>query len=112
MQHVTGFPRVRTVQGQYSIKQHDVRRERLHLIFLRLVGTAAGRDEQTEDQRRHRGDQAHDELHDILGPRVPVMLRQFGVQPHASEARAESTGKNDRGGAERVHGRVRCAPAG
>src|SRR5262249_3015220 len=44
------------------------------------------------------------ELHDVLGVRTQMVLRQDGVEQHAQERAAEDAREDDRGDRERTHG--------
>jgi hypothetical protein len=74
---------------------YDVGREVRELAALRVVGSLGRGDEQSKDQRRHRGDEAHHQPHDVLRAFPHVIIRQPGAQDHAGEGAEEDDAEND-----------------
>ena len=77
------------VKGQDAVQKGGLARHLNHRALLGVVRAFRGRHEQTQHQRRHGGDQAHGELHRVLGVRAQVMFRQGVAEPASPATRRQ-----------------------
>ena len=97
VQHRAGILGLGTELLQRAIELEQVNADLLDLGTLRFVRAVRGGNEQAEDEGGHGRDEAHHQLHHVLGVALEVVVRQSRVQPQAGQRSTERECEHQRG---------------
>ena len=87
--------RLRSIIGQQPVEEDDFGRHLGHAARFFVVRILRRRDEQSENQGRHRRDKSHGELHRILRFGAEVVLGKHGAEQHSDQSGAEDAREHD-----------------
>src|SRR5262249_48175813 len=95
--------RLRPVARQDAVEEDDVTGQLGKSIPLRVERTLGGRDQQAEHEGGQGPDQAHPQLHKVLGFRAQMMLGKHGAQNHSEDDASENACQDDAANSQGTH---------
>ena len=95
-----------TVGGEHAVEERDLGSHLDDLDALGVVGALGRIHQQAQEQGGHGRNQAHSQLHGVLGVRAQMMLRHEAANPPPEQHGPEQAGRDDDGAEVGVHLRI------